>query len=192
MALTATRFEYRIALSHVDRGRTDDLVVIAARHPSETHARLTLRVLARCLFDEERLEFGPDLSSSDAVDLWTKDLTGKLTTWIACASVAVDKLRKVALHNQGVQTHVVFDDPDRAAAFAAELVDAGRWGRAAPPPGLWIVDPALVTALAKNEARRQKWTVTVVGDHLYIDADGETHEGPVTRLAVDESALRAS
>jgi uncharacterized protein YaeQ len=192
MALTATRFEYRISLSHVDRGRTSDLIVIAARHPSETHARLSLRVLARCLFDEEGLEFGPDISSSNAVDLWTKDLTGEVTTWIACGGVAADKLRKIALHHRGVHTHVVFDDAARADALAAELIESGRWGRGAHPPGLWTIDPDLVAALAANEARRQKWTVTIVGDHLYIDANGDTLDGAITRTTIDESALRAS
>ncbi|HEY0706925.1 MAG TPA: YaeQ family protein [Polyangia bacterium] len=192
MALTATRFEFRISLAHVERGRTGDRIVIAARHPSETHARLTLRVLARCFFDEDNLEFGPDLSSSNAVDLWTKDLTGEVTTWIACGGVAADKLRKIALHHRGVHTHVVFDDPTRADAFAAELTEAGRWGRGAQPPGLWTFDPDLVATLAANEQRRQKWTVTVVGDHVYVEADGNPVDGAITRTPLDESALRAS
>jgi uncharacterized protein YaeQ len=192
MALTATRFEYRISLSHVDRGRSGDLVVIVARHPSETHAHLTLRVLARCLFDEEGLEFGPAMSSANAVDLWTKDLTGRITTWIECGDVTAEKLRKAVLHHHGVRTHVVFDDADRAAALVAEFADLGRWGRGAHAPALWTIDRALVAALAENQARRQRWTVTIVGDHFYVEVDGNAVDGAVERALVGESDERAS
>jgi uncharacterized protein YaeQ len=80
MALQATRYEYRITLSHVDRGRDVQETVLAARHPSETAEHLTLRVLAWCLLNEERVAFGPGLSDGEMADLWTHDLTGRLTT----------------------------------------------------------------------------------------------------------------
>jgi uncharacterized protein YaeQ len=181
MALPATRCEYRIALSHVDRGREVTEPVIVARHPSETAKHLTLRVLAWCLFNEERLAFGPGLSDAEGADLWTHDLTGKLTTWIECGGAAAEKIRKVALHNPGIVVHVLLEDEGRAAALAAELAaDRERLARRGPLPTLWTVDPPLLAALCAREERRQKWTVTVVGDHLYVEADGESVDGPAT------------
>jgi uncharacterized protein YaeQ len=184
MALTATRFEYRISLSHVDRDRSGDFVAIAARHPSETHARLTLRVLARCLLDEDGLEFGPDISSTQAVDLWNHTLTGDVSTWIACGVLPAEKLRKVLLHHHGVHVHVVLDDQARAASLVAELAEQGHFGRGSHPPEVWTLDPDLVATLAENEARRQRWTVTIVGDHIYVDAEGLTAEGPIGHVIV--------
>ena len=105
MALSPTRMEYRIALSHLDRGRTLDEAVIVGRHPSETMEHLTLRVLAWCLFSEERLEFGPGLSTPEAPDLWTRDLTGRLTTWIECGAADPEKVRRVVQQNHGLQLH---------------------------------------------------------------------------------------
>jgi uncharacterized protein YaeQ len=180
MALSATRFEYRVRLSNVDRGR--DLVesVIVARHPSETQRRLTLRMLAWCLCNEDNLTFGPGLSTPDTPDLWTHDLTGQLKTWIECGRADADGLRKVQQHAPGVAVHVVLDDAKRADALAAGLA-ATRLPRASTPPTLWIVDAALVERLAEREQRRQQWAVTVVGDHLFVDADGQSFDGAVVK-----------
>jgi uncharacterized protein YaeQ len=180
MALSPVRFEYRVALSNVDRGRELAETVIASRHPSETQRRLTLRLLAWCLVNEERLTFGPGLSTPDTPDLWAHDLTGRLLTWVECGTALADRLRKAQQHNPGLGVHVVLDDERRAAQLLAELKES-RLPRAASPPSLWIVDAALVAKLAEREERRQRWSVTVVGDHLYVDADGLTVDGPVAR-----------
>ena len=168
MALPATRFEFRIALSHVDRAINREEKVIVARHPSETSQHLILRVLAWCLLWEERLEFGVGLSDPDAPDLSTRDLTGELTTWIECGAASERKLSHV-LHHTRAELHFVFDDPKRREA----LED--------PRLHHWQIDTELIRALAANEERRQKWTVTIVGDHFYIDADGKSFDGAITR-----------
>jgi uncharacterized protein YaeQ len=175
MALPSTRLEYRIALSHVDRGLEAAQPVIVAQHPSETRAHVTLRVLAWCLFHEERLAFGPGLSTPDAADLWAHDLTGQLTAWIECGTADGEKLKKVIAHNPGATVHVLFDDPRRRDALAAEVAS---WKRGAVD--IRTVDAALVQALAAREERRQKWTVTIVGSHFYIDADGTALDGGVS------------
>jgi hypothetical protein len=46
---------------------------------------------------------------------------------------------------------------------------------------VWTLDAALVAALAEREDRRQRWGVTIVGDHAYVDADGRTLDGPIVR-----------
>lgn len=180
MALQGVRLEYRVALSNVDRAREVAETVYLQRHPSETQVHATLRMLAWCLVNEERLEFGPGLSTPDAADLWTHDLTGRLVTWVECGTATAEKLRKVQQHNPGVAVHVVLDDARRARELTAELAES-KLPRASTPPVLWTVDEALVAELAARDERRQKWAVTVVGDHLYIDADGRTVDGPVGR-----------
>jgi uncharacterized protein YaeQ len=188
MALSSTRYEYRMALSHVDRGREVTESVIVARHPSETAEHLTLRVLAYCLLNEEGLGFGPGLSDPDAADLWTRDLTGRLVTWIECGAAAADKVRKVILHNSGIAAHVVLRDAERAAELAVEIPAAGRLPRKGPTPIVWTIDPELVAALAAREERRQKWTVTVVGDHLYIEADGDSFDGAAVPTTIGDDS----
>jgi len=175
VALGSTRMEFRIALSHVDRAVEVSETVIVGRHPSETAEHLTLRVLAWCLLYEPRLEFGPGLSTPDAADLWAHDLTGRLTTWIECGAAAAEKLRKVVQHHPGARVHVVLDHARRRDELVAECAEWKRAGEVA----LWTVDAALVAALAAREERRHRWTVTVVGDHFYLDADGRALDGAV-------------
>jgi len=180
MALPPTRLEYRLTLSHVDRGRDLAETVIVARHPSETQEHVTLRMLAFCLLSEEGLAFGPGLSTPDAADLWTHDATGRLTAWIECGAATAERLRKALQHHAGAQAHVVLDDERRAHELLAELAQS-RWPRSCAPPVIWTVDHALVAALAERQERRQRWGVTIVGDHFYIDLDEGTLSGPVAR-----------
>jgi uncharacterized protein YaeQ len=181
MALQPTRYEFRITLSNVDRGREADEPVVVARHPSETQPHMVLRVLAWCLLHEDGLAFGPGLSTPDAADLWTHDLTGRLTSWIECGLVSGERLRKSILHHAGASCHVVADDDKKTAELLAELATL-RWPRGTPPPAVWAIDPALVAALSAREERRQKWGVTIVGDHLYIDVEGRNLNGAVRRI----------
>jgi uncharacterized protein YaeQ len=179
MALQPTRLEFRLTLSHVDRAIDLAETLYVARHPSETQDHVVLRVLAWCLLHEEGIAFGPGLSTPDAADLWTHDATGRLTTWIECGGATAERLRKSLSHHSGAASHVVLDDARAADALRAELAE-GRWLRSCPPPVLWTIDPALVAALAAPEERRQRWAVTIVGDHFYIDVDGRTLNGAVT------------
>jgi uncharacterized protein YaeQ len=183
MALPSERLEYRIALQHVDRGLEANETVVIAQHPSESAEHATLRVLAWCLLYEERLAFGPGLADPDGADLWTHDLTGRLVTWVECGAVAVDKLRKILAHHSGVAAHAVFAGARRRDELVAERAADGRALKGAVQ--LWIVDAVLCSALAARAARRQRWSVTIVGDHLYVDGEGGALDGAVERGHMD-------
>ena len=43
---------------------------------------------------------------------------------------------------------------------------------------------ALLAALGAVEERRAKATVTIVGDHLYLERAGESFDGPILRGAM--------
>src|SRR5258708_19128464 len=121
MALAPVRMEYRIQLAHVTRGRDVTETVVVGRHPSETAEHLTLGVLGWCLLNEERIEFGPGLSTPDAADLWTHDLTGRLVTWIECGAAQGEKLRRTLQQNAGAQAHVVLSEARRQDELLAEV-----------------------------------------------------------------------
>lgn len=177
MALPSTRYEYRLALSDVERGVQLETTVVAARHPSETAEHLTLRVLAFCLLHRDGLVFGAGLSDGDASDLEARDPGGRVLLWAECGAVEAGRLRRIVQQNAGAKVHVVLADERRRR----ELLD----GIAALPHGikdaarvtLWRIDQPLVGALARLEERRQRWSVTVVGGHLYVDAGGENLDG---------------
>lgn len=181
MALPSIRLEYRIALSNVDRGVELQESVVVALHPSETMEHATLRVLAWCLLHEEGLAFGPGLCDGDAADLWRRDPTGRVLTWVECGTARAEVLKKIVQHHAGAATHVVLSDRRRREELRAEVAALPRLPRGFAEVTVWMADPALVAALAAGEARRRRWTVTIVGDHAYVEADGVPVDGPIVR-----------
>jgi len=169
--------EYRIALADLDRGVEASETAIVARHPSETQERLVLRVLTWCLLWEPRLAFGPGLCDPEAPDLVARDLTGRVTKWVECGSASPEKLRKAVQHNAGAEVHAVFGDARRRD----ELRDALAGWKRADDVSLWLLDGKLVSGLAARDQHRHKWTVTIVGDHLYVDDGESARDGAIER-----------
>jgi hypothetical protein len=50
--------------------------------------------------------------------------------------------------------------------------------------GLAAVEPALLADLARVEERRTRLGLTVVGDHLYVERDGRSLDGPLHRASI--------
>ncbi|WP_437528457.1 YaeQ family protein [Sorangium sp. So ce726] len=188
MALPSTRMDFRIDLSHVDRGREASERVIVARHPSESAEHVMLRVLAYCLFHEEGLAFGPGLADAEGADLWTRDPAGRVLTWIECGAAPFEKLKRIVQHNAGVAVHALFSDARRRDELVSGAREAAsRASKVTGAISLSTVDHRLVAALAENTGLRRQWAVTIVGDHLYIEADGRTLDGEVVRSRLEES-----
>jgi uncharacterized protein YaeQ len=82
MALKSTIYKAELQIADMDRHYYADHSLTIARHPSETDERMMVRVAAFGLFASERLEFCKGLSDTDEPDIWQKDLTGRIETWI--------------------------------------------------------------------------------------------------------------
>jgi uncharacterized protein YaeQ len=96
MALKATIFKAALQIADMDRNYYGEHALTIARHPSETDERMMVRVLAFALHAVERLSFGKGLSDEDEPDLWEKDLTGAITTWIDVGLPDDKRIRKAA------------------------------------------------------------------------------------------------
>ncbi|OZI35059.1 hypothetical protein CAL29_12915 [Bordetella genomosp. 10] len=84
MALRATIYKADLHIADGDRHYYGSHACTVARHPSETDERLMVRLLAYALNAdaEETLAFTKGLSDADEPDLWRKDLTGAIQSWI--------------------------------------------------------------------------------------------------------------
>lgn len=82
MALKSKIHKVRLNVADMDRGVYADYNLTVACHPSETEARMMLRVLAYALHAGEGLEFGRGISTDDEPDLWLKSLSGDIELWI--------------------------------------------------------------------------------------------------------------
>jgi uncharacterized protein YaeQ len=190
MLPAATAMQFRIALSHVDRGIDRVQSVIVERHRLESGQHLILRVLAWCLFYDEALRFGPGVVARGAADLWAHDSAERPTIWVECNVADADALRKMAQHNRGVAIHVLFSDVSLRDDFMHQLAELKRRPPEMDAIGIWTVDAALVSALAAHDERRQRWSVTVVGDHLYVECDGFNGDSELQRSAPPRAESR--
>lgn len=96
MALKATIFKITLQISDIDRGYYAEHALTIARHPSETDERMMVRVIAFALHAGERLAFGRGLSDEEEPDLWAKDLTGAIETWIDVGLPDEKRMRRAA------------------------------------------------------------------------------------------------
>jgi len=179
MALAPTLHDFDVQLSHVDRGIDRRLLVKAARHPSESLERLWLRLLAYCLWHQERIAFGPGLSDPEPPDLFADDLTGEKVLWIRVGRPDPARIQRESDRARRARVAVLFDSPARMASFADEAAASGiaRLERVE----LCAVEPSLLKALAAVEERRARISLTVVSDHLYLERGKETLESPLYR-----------
>lgn len=179
MALTAILYDFQIQLSNDERKVLEELSFKLARHPSELMERAWLKVLAYCWLWEQRLAFGPGLSDPDAPDLETRDYTNVVTRWVRVGKADPAKIQKAVDQNANAKVHVLFENPERQAAFLAEAA-AAKLTRLAKAD-FAAIDGALLKSLATLEDRRHKLTVTLSGDHFYIDTGKQTFDGPLVR-----------
>lgn len=181
----STAIQIRLALSAVDRGLDLNQKLIVARRSDEPMAHVVLRLLAYCLFYRDDLSqglrFAPGPADRDRPDLWTHDLAGRPVEWIVCGDPDAEELRHVLKHQRQAAVRVLFGSEQGPDTFFHHVRSLRR-----RVPGLESVDfrqisAELVDRLAEREQERQRWAVTLVEDHLYVDADGIAADSEVTR-----------
>lgn len=96
MALKATIFKAVLEISDLERQYYGTHALTIAQHPSETEARMMIRLLAFALFADEELKFTRGLSSVEEPEIWQKSLSGELELWIDLGQPEVKRLRQAS------------------------------------------------------------------------------------------------
>ncbi|GAA5132432.1 YaeQ family protein [Alloalcanivorax gelatiniphagus] len=94
MALTATIHKAELTVSDMDRDYYATHNLTVALHPSETEARMMLRLMAFARHADEALTFTRGLSSTDEPDLWRHHPDGTVEEWIELGQPDEKRLRK--------------------------------------------------------------------------------------------------
>ncbi|CAB3719007.1 YaeQ family protein [Trinickia soli] len=102
MALKSTIYKAEIQIADMDRHYYADHALTIARHPSETDERMMVRLAAFALLASERLELAKGLSDTDEPDLWEKDLTGAIQTWVEVGQPDERRLAKASARAERV------------------------------------------------------------------------------------------
>jgi uncharacterized protein YaeQ len=181
MALTATVYNFDVALSDIDRGVYETLAIKAARHPSESEGYLLTRVLAYCLEYTEGIAFSKGgISDPEDPPLLVKDLTGAWRSWIEVGAPDAARLHKASKASPRVAlyTHkeprILFRGYEGQTIHRAEQID------------VIAMDRALLEALAAHLDRRVSWSLTRTDDQLFVDVAGETLTGTLERLRLPD------
>jgi uncharacterized protein YaeQ len=111
MALKSVVYRFDLNVADMDRQVYGDFPLTLARHPSETEARMMLRLLAFAYHASEGLAFGRGISTDDEPDLWRKSLSGEIELWIDLGTPDPERLRKACGRAQDV---VLYCYGDRA------------------------------------------------------------------------------
>ncbi len=179
MALKSTIVKAELQIADLDRNYYATHALTVARHPSETDARMMVRVLAFMLHADEALAFGKGLSSEDEPDLWRKDLTGAVDLWIEVGLPDEKRLRRACGRSNRV---VVLSYGGRVAEMWWQQNQAAL----RKLDKLTVIDLAAdeTQALAALAQRGMTLQCTLQEHEVWLIADGETlHLAPQTRMA---------
>jgi uncharacterized protein YaeQ len=178
MALGATIFRAALQISDMDRGYYHEHALTIARHPSETDERMMVRLLAFSLHAGEALAFGKGLSTDDEPDLWEKDLTGAILTWIDVGLPDEKRLRKACGRARQVYVYSY-------GAQAARLWWNQSAGKLEKVRNLTVLSlPAETRELAKLADRNMRLTCTIQDGHVWLSND-------VASVAIEPETLKA-
>jgi uncharacterized protein YaeQ len=165
MALKATVFRATLDVADMDRNYYGSHTLTVARHPSETDARMMVRLLAFALHASDTLAFGRGLAAEDEPALWQKDPTGVIQTWIDVGLPDERLLRKASGRAASVVLY----------AYGGRAVDLW-WERNAATLArlsnlvVRVVDPATVDALGALAERTMSLQCTIQDGQVWFSS----------------------
>ncbi|ARU32150.1 hypothetical protein CAP31_10945 [Sulfuriferula sp. AH1] len=177
MALKSTIFKAALQIANMDQHYYQDHALTIARHPSETDERMMVRLLAFALHANDALNFGNGIINDDEPDLWHKDLTGAIKTWIDVGLPDEKMVRKAC----GRANHVII------YSYGGRTAD--MWwdqasGRLAKIKNLDVYNIPLETtrALGKLAERNMQLNFTLQEGHIWLANQHDSVEVAVTTV----------
>ena len=179
MASGATIYNFDIDLADADRSVYESIALRLARHPSESGEYLVTRVLAYAMEHAEGIAFSAGgLSDPDEPALTVRDLSGTLRAWIEVGSPEAARLHKASKASPRVVIYTHKDAERLAGRLSGERIHR------AEALELYVIDPALISALVSRLDRRMAFAVSIFGRELFVSIGADTFEGRVTRCAI--------
>ncbi|WP_373061850.1 YaeQ family protein [Gemmatimonas sp.] len=178
MALTSTMYALQVALANVDRGVYESLEFRMAMHPSESPEYFVARLLAYCLEYSEGIAFSRGISDPDEPPLSVRDLTGSLKVWIELGAPDAARLHKASKAAPRVVIYTHRDPAQLWRQWEGEKIHR------AEQIELYVLERALIDAIAEKLDRRMKVELSVTDGTIFVNMAGSTLSGTVQKLAV--------
>ena len=105
--------------------------------------------------------------------------TNIVTRWVRVGKADPAKIQRAVDQNGSGKVNVLFESEERQATFLAQGAEAtlSRLAKAE----FAALDADFLRSLSGLEDRRHKLTVTLSGDHFYVDTGKDTFDGPLIR-----------
>jgi uncharacterized protein YaeQ len=176
VALSATLYHLKLALSDVDRGVYEALDLRLARHPSESLRYLVTRTIAYALSYEEGISFSKGgVSSTDEPPVFVRDPTGVLLAWIEVGAPSSARLHKAS---KAARRVALFTSAD--VGSLREEAGVGAIHRAAELE-VWQLEQDLLDAVGERLERTTELELVHSEGRLYVTVRGELLEGGIER-----------
>lgn len=179
MALKATICKAALQIADMDRCYYQDHALTIARHPSETDERMMVRVLAFALHASAALSFGKGLSTEDEPDVWERDLTGAVQSWIDVGQPDDKRIRRAC--GRASQVFVYSYGGHGASLWWNQISDKLERTRNLTVKQL---SPATTRALAKLASRNMQLNCTVQDEQVWLADERETVQAEMETVRV--------
>lgn len=177
MALGATIYKATVDVSDIDRGYYESRMLTVARHPSETEARMMLRILAYALYAGEHVDFGRGISTEDEAALWEINEAGDIGRWIEIGVPDTKTVRKAAGKSDDVVV-LAYDEARIQPWWASHKGDFSKIDKLTVR---WIGDEDLAK-LAAMAKRSMKLAATIQDGIVWLADDTQNIEIEIKNL----------
>lgn len=177
MALGATIYKATVDVSDIDRGYYESRTLTVARHPSETEARMMLRILAYTLYAGEHVEFGRGISTEDEAAIWEINDAGDIGRWIEIGVPDTKTVRKAAGKSDDVVV-IAYDEARLEPWWASHKGDFSKIDKLTVR---WISDDDLAK-LAAMAKRNMKLAATIQDGVVWLADDTQNIEIEIKSL----------
>ncbi len=185
MALKATICKAVLQIADMDRSYYRDHALTIARHPSETDERMMVRLLVFALHAGDTLSFGKGLSTDDEPDIWQKDLTGAIETWIDVGLPDEKRIRRACGRADEV---FVYGYGGHGASLWWEAI-GGKLERTRNLT-VKLLSAATTRALARLAGRNMQINCTVQDDQVWLANEKETVQAEIQTVRVPAPPMR--
>lgn len=178
MPLDEIRYHFRVRLADPARGVEAEAQLVPLHHREEPLERFYLRLLTWALFWTPELQIAPPSHDPDAPALFADDPTGRKAAWIAVDPGEASSIGHAVRHNRGAKVGVAFSE--RAAL--ERFLGTTRGVKGLETAEFLLVDEALLHEMAEAlDERRYDVAITVVEDHVYLQAGRRSFDGVFAR-----------
>lgn len=177
MALGATVCKAFVDISDIDRGFYDSRTLTIAQHPSETPARMMLRLMAWILFAGDKTEFGRGLSTEGEPDVFETNDAGDISRWIEVGCPDIKTLRRAAGKSEDVVV-IAYDEARIEPWWHARKGDLSKIDKLSVR---WISDEDL-EKIAAMAARNMKFAATLQDGVIWIADESRNIEIEIKTL----------